>query len=132
MVYERGIRGQIVELSKIQLQGILFDQTKVFDAPKRRKTKKKIQILPTILTYDLWFKYEIIILFYKVTSFTAQNKYYIFFRFSFFERSLETIKYFQSDSNWKTTVCICEKCNSDNFAYRISLANIFAKLMICE
>jgi len=122
MVYQRGIRGQIVELSKIQLQGILFDQTKVFDAPKRRETKKKIQILPTILTYDLWFKYKNVIL----------NKYYIFFRFSFIEMSLETIKYFQSDSNWKTTVCICEKCNSDNFAYRISLANIFAKLMICE
>lgn len=122
MVYQRGIRGQIVELSKIQLQGILFDQTKVFDAPKRRETKKKIQILPTILTYDLWFKYKNVIL----------NKYYIFFRFSFIEMSLETIKYFQNDSNWKTTVCICEKCNSDNFAYRISLANIFAKLMICE
>lgn len=122
MVYQRGIRGQIVELSKIQLQGILFDQTKVFDAPKRRETKKKIQILPTILTYDLWFKYKNVILY----------KYYIFFRFSFIEMSLETIKYFQNDSNWKTTVCICEKCNSDNFAYRISLANIFAKLMICE
>jgi len=83
MVYQRGIRGQIVELSKIQLQGILFDQTKVFDAPKRRETKKKIQILPTILTYDLWFKYKNVIL----------NKYYIFFRFSFIEMLLETIKY---------------------------------------